>query len=65
MWTITTEAGAKREFHESVRLYSMPEMRQMLTVSGFVHIRSHGSLGGERFGAESARLIMMAEKRER
>jgi len=63
--TITTEAGAKHEFHESVRLYSMLEMRQMLTVSGFVHIRSYGSLRGERFGAESARLIMVAEKRER
>lgn len=63
--TITTEAGAKHEFQESVRLYSLPEMREMLTVSGFVHIRSYGSLRGERFGGESTRLIMVAEKRER
>ena len=63
--TITTEAGAKHEFHESVRLYSLSEMRQMLTVSGFVHVHSYGSLGGDRFGPESARLIMVAEKRGR
>ena len=61
---ITTEAGEKHEFHESVRLYSFSDMQQMLTALGFVQIRSYGSLGGERFGAESTRLIMVAEKRE-
>ena len=47
------------------RVEGMPEMRQMLTVSGFAHIRSYGSLGGDQFGAESARLVIVAEKRER
>jgi SAM-dependent methyltransferase len=60
--TVVTEAGDKRVFHESVRLYSAAEMGEMLRGCGFVGIESYGSLDGEPFGSESPRLILIAEK---
>jgi SAM-dependent methyltransferase len=62
--TVVTDAGRKREFHESVRLYSEPEMRRMLRESGFVEIVSYGAMNGAAFGPESKRLIIVAQKGE-
>jgi ubiquinone/menaquinone biosynthesis C-methylase UbiE len=62
--TIVTDAGRKRQFYESVRLYSEPEMRHMLEESGFVEIVSYGALDRTAFGPESKRLIIVAQKGE-
>ena len=60
--TIVTDAGTRHEFHESVRLYSADEMKNMLHAAGFVNVRKYGSLEGEEFAPESERLIMIAQK---
>jgi len=60
--TVSSRSGEKREFHESVRLYSEPEMVDMLSDAGFVSICSYGSLDGQAFGPESKRLVIVAEK---
>jgi ubiquinone/menaquinone biosynthesis C-methylase UbiE len=60
--TVTTSSGLKREFHESVRMYSQAEMVDMLTASGFVEVLCYGSLDGQACSPESKRLILIAEK---
>ncbi len=61
--TILTRTGARSEFHESVRLYSMAEMVAMLSTAGFIHIQCYGSLNGQGLEPESARLIMIGERK--
>jgi ubiquinone/menaquinone biosynthesis C-methylase UbiE len=51
--TVTTKSGVKREFHESVRLYSQAEMVAMLRAAGFVNIHCYGSLDRRACGPES------------
>jgi SAM-dependent methyltransferase len=60
--TVTTNDGQVREFHESVRMYSQSEMVQMLTAEGFADVQCYGSLDGQACGADSKRLILIAEK---
>jgi ubiquinone/menaquinone biosynthesis C-methylase UbiE len=60
--TVVTDAGETREFHESVRLYSRDEMVDMLTQSGFVDIRTYGSLEGQPYELQSPRLVVVAQK---
>jgi hypothetical protein len=45
-------------------MYSADEMEGMLRAAGFVHIRRYGTLAGQAFGPQSARLILVAEKNE-
>jgi hypothetical protein len=61
---VVADDGRWREFHESVRLYSEPEMRAMFSDSGFANVQSYGALVGTPFGRDSQRLIMVASKRE-
>lgn len=61
--TVLTKSGAKREFHESVRMYSEAEMVELLSAAGLVHLRSYGSLKGQAFGPESKRLVIVAGKK--
>ena len=62
--TIITGSGdQKTQYHESVRLYSVYEVTQMLENTGFEVIRFYGSLQGEDFEADSKRLIATARKR--
>jgi SAM-dependent methyltransferase len=60
--TVTTPEGERRVYHESVRMYSRAEMTDMLHQAGFVNVLTYGSLGGEAFGPQSRRLILVAEK---
>ncbi|MGQ9554972.1 MAG: class I SAM-dependent methyltransferase [Anaerolineae bacterium] len=60
--TVVTEAGDRRQFFESVRLYSLAEMQEMLHSEGFANISAYGSLAGQEFGPGSERLILVAEK---
>lgn len=54
--------GTKRQFHESVRLYSRPEMVRRFRAAGFVDVRSYGTFQGDDFTKDSRRLIMVAKK---
>lgn len=58
---ITTAAGIEKKFHESVRLYTPAEIEAMLKSAGFTSVCRYGSLRGERFTSQSARLIVVAE----
>jgi len=60
--TVTTPEGERRVYHESVRMYSRVEMTDMLHRAGFANVLTYGSLGGEAFGPQSRRLILVAEK---
>ena len=62
---VLTNAGTRREFRESVRLYSEEEMTGMLEAVGFEQILIFGSLRGEPFGSGSKRLVMVATKGDR
>jgi ubiquinone/menaquinone biosynthesis C-methylase UbiE len=62
--TVVTDSGQKRKYHESVRMYSEPEMREMLHASGFERVHSYGALDGRTFEPHSERLILVAEKGE-
>lgn len=62
--TVTTPSGLKREYHESVRMYSQAEVVDMLTASGFADIRCYGSLDGRPLAPESKRLILIAGKKQ-
>lgn len=59
--TVTPEGGQPRQFRESVRMYSADEMRDMLSSAGFSEVRIYGSLSGDAYGAESPRLVLVAE----
>jgi len=54
--------GNKRQFHESVRLYSQPEMVRRFRAAGFVDVRSYGTFQGEEFTTDSRRLILVGKK---
>ena len=60
--TVVTDTESTRQFFESVRLYSLAEMREMLLAEGFVNVRAYGSLAGSDFGRDSERLVLVAEK---
>ena len=60
--TVTAASGMKRQFHESVRMYSQAEMVHMLEAASLAHRHSYGSLDGQPFHAQSNRLIIVAEK---
>ncbi|MBS1250008.1 MAG: dTDP-3-amino-3,4,6-trideoxy-alpha-D-glucopyranose [Chloroflexi bacterium] len=62
--TVTTEEGQSR-FHESVRLYSSPEMAARFQKANFTNIRCYGALDGEKFTPQSERLILAGEKGNR
>jgi SAM-dependent methyltransferase len=59
--------GLQREFDISVRLFGLHELRKMLHLVGFEILRVSGSphTAGAFFGAESRRLLILAEKVDR
>ncbi len=62
--TAMFEDGRSREVDYSIRLYALHEIGQMLHETGFkvVEVTGHPSHPGVFFGAESPRLIVLAEK---
>jgi len=56
--------GTQQESNISVRLYALHELTRMLQVAGFEvrEVSGHRHTPGAFFGAESARLIVVAEK---
>jgi ubiquinone/menaquinone biosynthesis C-methylase UbiE len=60
--TIRTCDG-EREFRESVRLYSLDEMRAMLGEAGLALDGVAGSMEGDPYGEASERMILWGKKR--
>jgi SAM-dependent methyltransferase len=62
--TISIRArGDEREYHESVRLYSLDEMRAMLDDAGLSFEGVSGSMAGEPYGESSGRMILWGKKK--
>jgi SAM-dependent methyltransferase len=63
--TMMMEDGRQREIDYSIRIYSLHELGKLLHESGFRVVEASGdtSTAGVYFGAESPRIIILAEKR--
>jgi SAM-dependent methyltransferase len=57
---VEPHGGERREFRESVRLFTADELTGMLTKAGYRNIRCFGSFSGEPFRPESERLVVVA-----
>jgi ubiquinone/menaquinone biosynthesis C-methylase UbiE len=55
-------AGAQRTYRESVRMYTVEELADMLKRAGFSEARFYGSLDGAAYDRTSRRLIAVARK---
>jgi SAM-dependent methyltransferase len=60
--TVEREGEEPLELFESVRLFSRDEIVSIFEGAGFVRVRSYGSLGGEPYQQESARLVVVGER---
>ncbi len=60
-WTFV-RGGQKAVHYGRIRLYSIPEISGILRDCGFRISKIYGSLQGERFGADSPRVLIIAEK---
>ena len=62
--TVLFEEGRSREFDYSLRLFSSHELRAMFERAGFRinEISGHVATPGAFFGADSQRIIMLAER---
>ena len=56
--------GKVREYRESVRLYTLEEMRKLFFAAGFKIDRESGDFTGEKVGSDSPRLIIIAQSRD-
>lgn len=56
------ENSQVREYFESVRLYSLDEMKNMLTKAGLKLLHCFGDFDGSPFNRESPRLILLGKK---
>jgi ubiquinone/menaquinone biosynthesis C-methylase UbiE len=54
--------GARHEYVSKTRLYSFEELSEMLEVAGLAFCQAWGDFGGREYGAESPRMIVLAEK---
>jgi SAM-dependent methyltransferase len=63
--TLMLDDGRSREIEFSIRLYSLHEIGKMVNDAGFkvVEVSGHPATAGVFMGAESPRLITLAEKR--
>ena len=61
--TIILRSGQREQtFRESVRLYTLPEMRDMLLDAGLTLEGVRGSTEGEAYDASSSRMILWGRK---
>ena len=63
--TLMLDDGRAREIEYSIRLYALHEIGKILNETGFkvVEVSGHPAMNGVFMGAESPRLIALAEKR--
>ena len=62
--TVMFEDGRSKEVDYSIRLYALHELGKMLHETGFkvVEVTGHPAHAGVFFGAESPRIIVLAER---
>jgi len=56
------ENGEVREYFESVRLYTLEEMRDLLSKTSLRLEKTFGDFNGNPFGSESTRLLLVGKK---
>lgn len=56
------ENGKKREYFESVRLYTLDEMTDLFAQAGLAITETYGNFDGSAFRESSPRLLIFAEK---
>ncbi len=61
-WEVRPAEGPVRRYPTEFRLYSCPELVDMLNEAGFVHVRPFGGLDGSTFGEDSEILVLVARK---
>ncbi len=61
--TIEQTGGNRREFRESVFLYSGDQLMRMLRTAGFDVVQTYGDYNGAEFTRRSPRLILIGAKR--
>ncbi|MFA5935963.1 MAG: class I SAM-dependent methyltransferase [Patescibacteria group bacterium] len=59
-WIMRLQQG-RRQFVSSVRLYSLPELRTLMSHNGFRFVRAFGDFEGSRYGQKKKRLIVVAK----
>ncbi len=63
-WIVLDKAGNKaRTFDHNLRLYSLPQLREMLKKAGLAVKKTYGDYEEQRFRSVSPRLIVLAEKK--
>jgi SAM-dependent methyltransferase len=63
-WTYVGPSGERSELRHSLRVYTLPELRELLDRAGLDVAETWGSFDGAPYGFESRRLIVYARKRE-
>jgi hypothetical protein len=61
-WTFVTPAGGRSELRHSLRIYTLPELRELLARAGLDVVETWGGWDGEPYGCEGRRLIVHARK---
>jgi hypothetical protein len=61
------DSGKSRELESSIRLYTLTELGRMLHNVGFrvLEVSGHRAHRGAYFGAESSRILVSSERREK
>lgn len=54
--------GEKSFFNESVRMYSLQEMKKMIGEAGLKLIKVYGNFIGSEYGQDSPRMVLIGEK---
>jgi SAM-dependent methyltransferase len=63
-WTFVGPGGERSELRHSLRIYTLPELAEMLDRAGLDVVEAWGSFEGEPYGFESRRIIVHARARE-
>jgi SAM-dependent methyltransferase len=59
---VVWDDGRAKRLIEDVRLYTPEELSRLMVDSGFTDTRIYGSYGGEPFGSQSPRMVVIAKK---
>lgn len=60
--TIVTKDGTRSPSFVSFRVYTLTEMKNLITRAGLTYRQSWGGFDGSSYGMESSRMILLAEK---
>jgi SAM-dependent methyltransferase len=63
-WTFLAPGGERSELRHSVRVYTLPELREMLASADLEVVETWGGFDGQPFGFEGRRPIVHARRKE-